>query len=59
VRPYVIEPALGLRHGLLAPEREAMARAVAERIEAGQVVALGAGATTRMSRAGWRRICVI
>jgi DeoR/GlpR family transcriptional regulator of sugar metabolism len=46
VRPYTTEPALEQRSGILAAEREAMARAVATLIEPGQVIAIGAGATT-------------
>jgi len=46
VRPTATEPALEQRHRLLPAEREAMARAVADLIEPGQAIAIGAGATT-------------
>ncbi len=46
VRPYAAEPSLEQRQAILAAERQAMARVVASFVEPGQVLAIGAGATT-------------
>lgn len=46
VPPFAGEPAVSERHGLLVPEREAIAAAAAGFLRPREVVAIGAGATT-------------
>lgn len=46
VRPYASEPAVTERHGLMVPEREAIAAVAVKFIKPKEVIAIGAGATT-------------
>ncbi|MBH0237749.1 DeoR/GlpR family DNA-binding transcription regulator [Methylobrevis albus] len=46
VRPLATEPAVSERHLMMTPERAAIAVAAAEAIRPGEVVMIGAGATT-------------
>lgn len=46
VKPLSAEPTVSERHGMLVPEREALALAAVKLFKPGDVVAIGAGATT-------------
>jgi len=46
VRPFAAEPSVTERHGMMVAEREAIAAVTVKFIKPGEVIAIGAGATT-------------